>query len=70
MCVGPILGGYLYAWIGFFWLCTLLSGLFLCFIPLAYFFIGDSRALIERNRLNAIDTVKDMEKSSLYTHDA
>ncbi|OAD02497.1 hypothetical protein MUCCIDRAFT_144088, partial [Mucor lusitanicus CBS 277.49] len=49
MCVGPLIAGYLYASIGFFWLCTILSTLFFCFIPLAYFFIGDGRKLIVKN---------------------
>lgn len=49
MCVGPLMAGYLYASIGFFWLCTILSTLFFCFIPLAYFFIGDSRKIIIKN---------------------
>lgn len=49
MCVGPLIAGYLYASIGFFWLCAILSALFFCFIPLAYFFIGDGRQLIVRN---------------------
>ncbi|KAL9552935.1 hypothetical protein MBANPS3_003518 [Mucor bainieri] len=55
MCMGPLIAGYLYASIGFFWLCTILSTLFFCFIPLAYFFIGDGRKLIVRNAAAAAD---------------
>ncbi|KAG2230576.1 hypothetical protein INT48_006881 [Thamnidium elegans] len=47
MCVGPLAAGYLYACIGFFWLCTILSSLFFCFIPLAYFFIGGDTLIIK-----------------------
>lgn len=46
MCVGPLMAGYMFASIGFFWLCTILSVLFFLFIPFAYLYIGDSRQLI------------------------
>jgi hypothetical protein len=45
------MAGFLYASIGFFWLCTILSVFFFCYIPLAYFFIGDSRKLISRRAI-------------------
>jgi MFS family permease len=48
MCVGPLMAGYLYASIGFFWLCIILSTFFFCYIPFAYFYIGDNRHLINR----------------------
>lgn len=50
MCLGPLMAGYLYASIGFFLLCTVLSALFFLFIPLAYFYIGDGRQLINRKK--------------------
>lgn len=50
MCLGPLMAGYLYASIGFFLLCTVLSSLFFLFIPLAYFYIGDGRHLINRKK--------------------
>ncbi|KAG1343949.1 hypothetical protein G6F62_004623 [Rhizopus arrhizus] len=59
MCFGPLMGGYAFAGIGFFWLCTILSVFFFCFIPFAYFFIGDSRKLIYRRHL---EEQKDEEK--------
>ncbi|EPB87383.1 hypothetical protein HMPREF1544_05809 [Mucor circinelloides 1006PhL] len=61
MCVGPLIAGYLYASIGFFWLCTILSTLFFCFIPLAYFFIGDDRKLVVRN------TIADYQVETIMT---
>jgi hypothetical protein len=42
------MAGYLYASIGFFWLCTILCTFFFCFIPFAYFYIGDNRHLINK----------------------
>lgn len=60
MCVGPLMAGYLYASIGFFWLCTVLCTFFFCFIPLAYFFIGDSRQLIPHNTKKEVEEVEVM----------
>ncbi|CEP09420.1 hypothetical protein [Parasitella parasitica] len=60
MCVGPILAGYLYISIGFFWLCTILSTFFFCFIPFAYFLIGDSRKLIQKQN-NAVTDKKHVD---------
>ncbi|KAI9485302.1 MAG: major facilitator superfamily domain-containing protein [Benjaminiella poitrasii] len=57
MCVGPLMGGYLYASIGFFWLCTILSSFFFCFLPLAYFYIGQDRHLITRKCNPTDDTL-------------
>lgn len=48
MCLGPLMAGYLYASIGFFWLCIILSTFFFCYIPFAYFYIGDNYHLINR----------------------
>jgi hypothetical protein len=63
MCLGPLMAGYLYASIGFFWLCAILSSLFLCFLPLAYIFIGDGRKLIDRDIVPDALKAKDEEKS-------
>ncbi|CAO3695268.1 unnamed protein product [Rhizopus stolonifer] len=60
MCFGPLMGGYAFAGIGFFWLCAILSVLFLLFIPFAYFFIGDSRKIIQRCSPEEVET--DQEK--------
>ncbi|ORX57641.1 MFS general substrate transporter [Hesseltinella vesiculosa] len=46
MCLGPILAGFIYGSIGFFWLCCILSAMpFIC-IPLVYLYTGGSRNLI------------------------
>ncbi|KAL0088600.1 major facilitator superfamily domain-containing protein [Phycomyces blakesleeanus] len=42
LCVGPLLAGFLYSAIGFFWLCCLLSIPFVICIPFAYFYVGGS----------------------------
>lgn len=76
MCVGPLMAGYLYVSIGFFWLCTVLSALFLTFIPFAYVFIGGDRQLIRR-RTGLVESqqqdivvivVPDDDKSSISTN--
>ncbi|KAI7907823.1 major facilitator superfamily domain-containing protein [Cokeromyces recurvatus] len=56
MCIGPLMGGYLYASVGFFWLCAILSTFFFCFLPLAYFYIGDDHRLILRKPYNHSNT--------------
>ncbi|KAI8330058.1 major facilitator superfamily domain-containing protein [Chlamydoabsidia padenii] len=48
MCVGPIVAGFLYTTVGFFWLCCLLSTCFVFCIPLVYLYIGGSRQWIVR----------------------
>ncbi|KAG2227116.1 hypothetical protein INT45_003846, partial [Circinella minor] len=50
MCVGPILAGFLYGTIGFFWLCAVLAFMFLFCMPFAYFYTGKSRKFIDRSK--------------------
>lgn len=68
------MAGYLYASIGFFLLCTVLSSLFFLFIPLAYFYIGDGRHLIRpkrpieiENRDTKLHDIGEEEKGSSIT---
>ncbi|RCH94367.1 hypothetical protein CU097_003968 [Rhizopus azygosporus] len=66
MCVGPLMAGYMFASIGFFWLCTILSVLFFLFIPFAYLYIGDSRQLICPNNGRGIpSSSKDEENQKI-----
>ncbi|KAG0173860.1 hypothetical protein DFQ30_006833 [Apophysomyces sp. BC1015] len=55
MCVGPLMAGFLYGSVGFFWLCFTLSMMFLCCIPFAYVFVGGTRQLIVRPSTTQID---------------
>ncbi|KAI8096323.1 major facilitator superfamily domain-containing protein [Halteromyces radiatus] len=48
MCVGPIVAGFLYSSVGFFWLCCILSTIFLVCIPVVYLYTGGSRQWIVR----------------------
>lgn len=48
MCVGPIVAGFLYTTVGFFWLCVLLSASFSICVPLVYLYTGGSRQWIVR----------------------
>ena len=50
MCVGPILAGFLYGTIGFFWLCAVLAFMFVFCMPFAYFYTGKSRKFIDRSQ--------------------
>ncbi|KAI9491064.1 major facilitator superfamily domain-containing protein [Zychaea mexicana] len=50
MSLGPILAGFVYGSIGFFWLCAILAFMFLICIPFAYLYTGQSRQLIDRSK--------------------
>ncbi|KAF7730836.1 Ras- protein Rab-7A [Apophysomyces ossiformis] len=55
MCVGPLIAGFLYGSVGFFWLCFTLAMMFLCCIPIAYFYTGGTRQLIVRRTASQLD---------------
>lgn len=65
------MAGYLYASIGFFWLCTVLSAFFLVFIPFAYLFVGDDRHLIRRqqNHIESESSIKDSDTIIIVVQD-
>ncbi|KAI8374665.1 major facilitator superfamily domain-containing protein [Radiomyces spectabilis] len=44
LCVGPLLAGYVYGQVGFFWLCFILAMIFVICIPLVYFYMGGNRS--------------------------
>ncbi|KAG1445185.1 hypothetical protein G6F46_010954 [Rhizopus delemar] len=46
--VGPLLGGYLYSAIGFFWLCIVAGCFLLVCAPYVFFFVGERGKLIVR----------------------
>ncbi|KAI8142460.1 major facilitator superfamily domain-containing protein [Fennellomyces sp. T-0311] len=52
MCLGPILAGFMYASVGFFWLCATLAIMFIICIPFGYFYTGEGRRLIVRGANN------------------
>ncbi|CAO3627973.1 unnamed protein product [Cunninghamella blakesleeana] len=54
MCVGPILAGFVYGSIGFFWLCCIMSAMFLLCIPFVYLYTGGSRDIIVKNQQEKI----------------
>ncbi|KAI9264718.1 major facilitator superfamily domain-containing protein [Sporodiniella umbellata] len=64
MCFGPLVGGYGFATVGFFWLCVILSILLFSFIPFAYCFIGDSESLIQRTIVEETDKEKQILKKA------
>lgn len=43
MSFGPILAGFLYGTVGFFWLCFTLGMMFVVCIPFSYAFTGQDR---------------------------
>ncbi|CAO3646014.1 unnamed protein product [Cunninghamella echinulata] len=50
MCIGPILAGFVYGSIGFFWLCCIMSVMFLFCIPFVYLYTGGSRNFIVKQQ--------------------
>ncbi|CAO3583239.1 unnamed protein product [Absidia cylindrospora] len=56
MCVGPIIAGFLYTSVGFFWLCCILSACFIVCIPFVYLYTGGTRDFIIRPPVKVDDT--------------
>ncbi|KAF7722854.1 hypothetical protein EC973_002656 [Apophysomyces ossiformis] len=48
--VGPIIGGYMYASIGFFWMCITIAAVLLICTPPIYLYMGEPGKLIVRQR--------------------
>lgn len=48
MSIGPLIAGYIYGALGFFWLCIVLAGLYVVGLPLVFLFTGKSDQLIVR----------------------
>lgn len=63
MCVGPILAGYLYSSVGFFWLCFVIAMLYVTCLPLTYFFTGQPGKFIVR-RLPSEKVIDDLARNS------
>ncbi|KAF7723162.1 hypothetical protein EC973_002297 [Apophysomyces ossiformis] len=51
--VGPIIGGYMYASIGFFWMCITMAVFLVLCAPLIYFYMGEPGKFIVRQAENA-----------------
>jgi MFS family permease len=47
--VGPLLGGYIYSAIGFFWLFIIMGGTYLISAPFVFYFIGERGEFIKRS---------------------
>ncbi|KAG0168855.1 hypothetical protein DFQ30_004220, partial [Apophysomyces sp. BC1015] len=47
---GPIIGGYMYAGIGFFWMCITMAAFLLILVPPIYLYMGEPGKFIVRQR--------------------
>lgn len=64
MCFGPILAGFLYGSVGFFWLCFALAMMFVVIFPFAYIYVGDRRSSLFKHHRPKKETCPEKGSSS------